>query len=265
MWDERAVIHARGNARYRVDRLLSGKNGWADPVPDDLGPVRGKTMLHLQCHIGLDSLAWAKRGAVVTGVDYAPRAIEAARVLSQKSGIPARFIESDVYGLPRRLNAHFDMVITTYGVLCWLPDLTRWARVVARFLKPSGFLYLAEIHPFVNTLEFTGRSETPTLVGSYFHRGVFRYHWKGGTYAVPNARTRHNVHYGWQHSLADVVAALRRAGLAIEYLHEFPYAYCNLTWYTRRRTMRKGRGGFWHLSGWEDKLPLMFSLKARRA
>jgi len=257
-------VHALGNARYPVQRLLAGKGNWAMPVPDNLGPLRNRTLLHLQCHIGLDSMRWARQGARVTGVDFSPTAIAEARKLSTASRIPAEFIESDIYALPRILRRHFDVVVSTYGVTCWLPDLRRWGRIIAGLLKPGGFFYLAEIHPFFNTLEFDGPGGRPRLANSYFFRGAERYVIRRGTYAAPKARTGHKVEYGWQHSIDETVSALRNAGLVLDFLHEFPYAYCELTSWTHRRLMRKGRRGFWHFrSG--DRIPLMFSLKARKA
>jgi len=263
-WNEWAAIHARGCSQYPVRRLLAGKGGWSPPLPDPLGVVRGKSILHLQCHFGMDSLHWARRGARVTGVDFSAEAIHRARDLSRASGIPARFITSDIYGLPRVLKERFAIVLTYYGVTCWLPDLDRWGRIVAQFLKPGGFLYLAELHPLRDALEFDGPRGMPRLVNSYFPRGRVRYATSGGTYAAPTARTRHRVHYGWQHSLAETVSALCDAGLTIEYLHEFPYVYCDDLAYTGRRLMRRDRRGFWHLKGSGEKFPLLFSVKARR-
>ena len=262
-WDEKAVIHARGNKQYPVQCLLAGKSGWSAPIPDDLGPVRGKSVLHLQCHIGMDTLGWAKRGARVTGVDFSPRAIREARRLSEASGIPARFVVSDVYALRKVIKERFDIVVSTYGVTCWLPDLGKWAAVIARSLKPGGFFYLAEIHPFYNTLEFDGPRRSPRLANSYFAHGAVRYVFQRGTYAAPRARRRYRVEYGWQHSLQETVDALLRAGLSLEYLHEFPYAYTDFMLWTGRRLMRRDRRGFWHFK-FGDRYPLMFSLGMRR-
>jgi SAM-dependent methyltransferase len=262
-WDEKAEIHACGNAQYPVRRMLAGKSGWSAPIPDDLGSIRGKTMLHLQCHIGLDTFRWAKQGARITGVDFSPRAIQEARRLSEASGIPARFVLSDVYALRNVVKERFDIVVSTYGVTCWLPDLGKWAAVIAQSLKTGGFFYLAEIHPFYNTLEFDGPRKAPRLANSYFACGAVRCVFRRGTYAVPSARRRPRVEYGWQHSLHETVDALLRAGLTLEYLHEFPYAYANFMLWTRRRLMRRDRRGFWHFTS-GDRYPLLFSLKARR-
>ena len=113
-----------------------------------VGDVRGKTLLHLQCHFGIDTICWAQRGATVTGVDFASEAIQAARRLAAEMGVPATFVESDVYDLPANLQGRFDVVFTSHGVLGWLPDLERWGQVIARFLAPGGRFHLIEAHPF---------------------------------------------------------------------------------------------------------------------
>lgn len=266
-WDEMAAIHASGHSTYPVGRIRRRlKTGWGVLPPDDLGPVRGKSLLHLQCHIGTDSLMWARRGAKVTGADLSPRSILEARALSRASGISARFIESNVYDLPRVLGGRFDIVLTYYGVLCWLHDLRPWARVVARFLKPGGFFYVADGHPFAQTLEFDGPKGAARLAYPYFNQGAERFGAEGetGTYAAAGAARQRPVNYQWQHSLADVVGALRGAGLTIDFLHEFPYAFYDIAYHTGRKHFRRDRRGHYHLKGWEGKLPLLFSIKARR-
>jgi SAM-dependent methyltransferase len=262
MWDANAAVHAQGSATYPVWRLRAGKPAGMVPPPDNLGPVRGKSLLHLQCHIGTDSLDWSARGAKVTAVDFSPRALKEARALSLASGIPARFVESNVYDLPRTLKGKFDIVLTYHGILCWLPDLTRWARVVAHFLKPNGIFYIADGHPLMQSLDYLGAKGNPRLARSYFPGKVTRYRTGGGTYANPKATTPRGTGYEWQHSLGEIVGALQGAGLRIEYLHEYPFLFFDLGAWTRHRFMRQDRKGFWHLKT-GDRIPLMFSIKAR--
>lgn len=265
LWDERARIHGRGSDWYPVRKLISGTGGWAKPIPDDLGSINGRSMLHLQCHIGLDSLHWAAKGARVTGADFSPVAITEARRLSRESGIKADFVEADLHRLPKVLTGRFDIVVTTYGAICWLPDLRRWARIIANYLKPNGFFYMAEIHPIMFALNWDGPGETPRFADSYFPAGAVRLVAGRGTYADRHAPTKHRVHFGWQHHLGEVVESLREAGLAIEYLREWPFAYCDMLYYTRRKAMRQDRKGWWHLTKDGGKLPMMFSLRATRA
>lgn len=264
MWDEMAAIHAKGSASYPVARLKAGRKPaeWRRPMLDDLGSVRGKKVLHLQCHIGMRTLWWASRGAKVTGVDYSPRGIREARALSEASGIPARFIEANVYDLPRLLHERFDLVTTDGGVLNWLPDLPRWARVIRRFLKPRGVFHLQEIHPMVGALNLHPRTGAPHLTGSYFSRGAIPDNSGGGTYANPKARLTRRTNWEWQHSIADVVTALRSAGLTIDWLREYSKLPFDLGYDLGRQFGRWDRDGWWHLKGWEGKLPMTFTIRA---
>jgi len=263
MWDKNAEVHTTHHGGYAVQirQLLSGKRTWSMPLPDTIGPVRGKRLLHLQCHFGLDSLQWAARGAKVAGVDFSPRAIAEARKLSRRTGIPATFVESEISSLPRKLKGRFDIVLTYYGTICWLPDLRRWGAVIAHFLKPGGFFYIADGHPMANSLEFDGPQGAARLARAYLPGKPER--WVGsGTYDSPKAKTGVRVSYEWSHSLAEILGSLRGAGLAVEYLHEFPYSFYDVGFYTKYKLFREDRRGFWHLKEWGDKLPLMFSVKA---
>jgi 2-polyprenyl-3-methyl-5-hydroxy-6-metoxy-1,4-benzoquinol methylase len=148
LWDEWTPIHV-GSAFYDVDGWKSGRRHDLPPLlVDEVGDVAGKDLLHLQCHFGLDTLSWARRGARVTGADFSERAVEQARLLAAETGLEARFVVSDVVDLPDRLEGDFDVVFTSFGVLNWLPDVPRWAEVVAHFVRPGGFFYIAEAHPF---------------------------------------------------------------------------------------------------------------------
>jgi len=122
LWDEITPVHLRS---YGVDRFLAGERWLPEKILEEVGEVKGRTLLHLQCHFGLDSLAWVRRGAIVTGVDFSPVAITAARDLSLQAQLPARFVCSDIYDLPQNLEGQFDIVFTSIGVLCWLSDLKR--------------------------------------------------------------------------------------------------------------------------------------------
>ncbi len=262
-WDIKAAVHVGGHSGYAggLRALLGGRKRWSPHLPDDPGPVRGKSLLHLQCHFGLDSLHWASRGARVTGVDFSPKAVREARALAARTGIPAVFHEADVCALPRSLAGRFDIVLTYYGTICWLGNLRGWARGIARALKPGGFFYIADGHPYLQTLEFDGPKGAARLAYPYFAQGVDRYVGEG-TYAAPRAKTGKYVAYEWRHSLDEIISALRGAGLAIDFLHEFPFAFYDVGFYTDRKLFREDRRGFWHLKEWGKKLPLMFSIRA---
>ncbi|MEK7474067.1 MAG: methyltransferase domain-containing protein [Candidatus Coatesbacteria bacterium] len=261
-WDVNARIHASGSAAYRIDRLLARRPPWAPKLPDDLGNVRGKSILHLQCHIGTDSLRWAWEGARVTGVDFSPRAIREARTLSRRARIPARFVLSNITELPHRLRGQFDIVMTYYGTIVWLPDLTKWARVIAHFLKPGGFFYIADSHPMALTFEYDRPGDEPRIAYRYFPGKPDRFVSTQGTYADLKAKTGRRVSYEWHHSLEEITHVLNRAGLTVQRLREFPYTFYDMAFYTGRKLYREDARGFWHLRGNRSRFPLMFSLKA---
>jgi 2-polyprenyl-3-methyl-5-hydroxy-6-metoxy-1,4-benzoquinol methylase len=257
-WNELTAIHAR-SAFYDVAGFRAGKCTLRPIEVEELDDVAGKSLLHLQCHFGLDTLSWARRGARVTGVDFSEEAIALARSLGRELGIPGAFVCSDVYDLPTVLAGAFDVVFTSYGVLCWLPDLRRWAAVAAHFLKPGGTLYLAEIHPFA--MVFDDRTPGPELrvAYPYFHAPEPLRSEPQGTYADRRAQVQHTTSYEWVHSLGDVVGAVIGAGLRVEFLHEFPYCICGIL-----PLMEQGPDGWWRLREGDGTVPLLFSLKATK-
>src|SRR5688500_15473841 len=145
-WDEAVPAHVASEF-YDVASFKAGRNTLLPVELAEVGDVAGRTILHLQCHFGMDTLSWARLGAVVTGVDFSAPAIEHARALAAELRIEARFIESNIYELPLKLDERFDIVFASYGVTVWLPDFAAWAKVAAHFVKPGGFLYLLDGHP----------------------------------------------------------------------------------------------------------------------
>ena len=261
LWDERATIHVLGSRTYPIAEFKAG----ADPkpgLPDDIGTVAEKSLLHLQCHFGMDSLYWARRGAIVTGVDFSPIAIAEARKLSSELALPARFVESDIAALPQILHERFDIVLTYYGTITWLPDLKSWAKTVAHFLKPGGFFYIADTHPLAHTLE-VGKDGEIRPTTDYFATGPIRCE-STGSYADPNARSTNNVSWQWQHTLSGVVNALSDVGLMIDFIHEFPHTFYDMFYYQHKSLMQSDEGGWWRLSENECRYPLMFSLRATK-
>lgn len=253
-WDERVPLHAE-SPFYDVEGFKAGRMTLDSLETGELGDVTGKTLLHLQCHFGLGTLSWTRLGAIATGMDFSAKGIALARKLAEELNLPARFICSDLYDLPNKLDERFDIVFTSYGVLTWLPDLKGWARVVARFLKPGGTFFIAEIHPFAMTLldeEITElRFHYP-----YFQKGSMRFD-DLGSYATERTDTRNNTTYEWMYPLGEVVTALIEAGLRIETLREFSQS-C----YQMLPFMVKGEDGFWYLPENKDALPFTFTIKA---
>jgi SAM-dependent methyltransferase len=266
-WNEATRFHTRGNV-YGVEDFKAGACRLHRVEVEELGDVRGKRLLHLQCHFGLDTLSWARRGALVTGVDFSPEAVEFARGLSAETGVPGTFVCSDVYALPQSLNAaaSFDIVYTSYGALNWLPDIGSWAKVVAHHLAPGGFFYIAEAHP--TALMFPTDEDLAAAGGfrpwlSYFHDPAGIRWPPSADYADPDAR--HSVAcHEWHHSMGDILNALIEAGLVIEWLHEFPYCAWEVVAGCRMVERFSSSHGYYGLPDSPPKIPLMFTLRARR-
>jgi SAM-dependent methyltransferase len=261
LWNTWARYHVTSDF-YDVAGFKAGvsrrRRGLDDLEVSLLGDVTGKSLLHLQCHFGLDTIAWARRGAVVTGVDFSEEAIAAARKLAGEVGVAARFVYSDVYDLPANLEGQFDVVFTSHGVLGWLPDLARWGRVISHFLKPGGTFCVIEGHPFGLIFDDRRTDAELRLLYRYFNGPAPIREERDGSYAVPDAPIR-SVEHIWLHTMADVIGALLRAGLRITSFEEYPFVgWAMFPWLEQRED------GSWQFPGGEGKLPLMFSLTATR-
>jgi len=256
VWNEWAEINARSKM-YDVAGFRAGtRAGSLTPIElEEVGEVAGKTLLHLQCHFGMDTLSWARRGAVVTGVDFSDKAVRLARALAQEVGLGARFICSDLYALPEVLTGQFDLIYTTYGVLCWLRDLKRWADIIAHFLKPGGIFYVADFHPFIYVFDETDPKEL-RVKNPYFYSPTPNEWQVTGSYADREAQVNQPVEYEWVHSLGEIVSVVAGAGLRIEFLHEHR---CSVDRFLD--CLEQDAQGWWRLKGTAD-LPLMFSLRA---
>ncbi len=221
LWQKYVEINSRSDS-YRLKQFMDGENALHAIERGELGSVEGKSLLHLQCHFGMDTLSWARLGAAVTGVDFSDAAIDLATSLARELGLPARFLCSDVYDLPNRLYEQFDIVFTSYGVLTWLPDIRRWAQVAAAFVKPGGTLYLAEFHPFAQIFD-EGRPSF-TIAYPYFDQEM-QTSTVDGSYADDETKFAPIPVCEWSHPLGEVITALIQAGLRIEFVHEFPYSF----------------------------------------
>lgn len=255
LWDEWTGIH-ESSAFYDLQAFREGGVRLRDGEIEHVGDVRGKTLLHLQCHFGIDSLSWARLGATVTGVDFSPKAVALASSLAADLALDARFVESNLYDLPERLEGSFDVVYTSRGVLNWLPDIRGWARVVTHFVRPGGIFYITEAHPIAWALD-----ETLPL--------TFRYaYWEHaepevldveGSYADPGADVKTEKEYSWNHGLGEIVTALIDAGLVIELLHEYPFSDWDMGF-----TVEATDGTWLMPDSVQGEVPLFYSLRARK-
>lgn len=255
LWNEWTPHHARSEF-YDVDAFKNGRCTLTSIELEELGDISGKSMLHLQCHFGMDTLSWARLGVKVTGVDFSDKSIDIARSLSSELGIEANFVCSNIYNLPQNLDDEFDIVFTSYGVLCWLPDLRQWAEVIAHFLKPGGIFYIVEGHPFMTMFDISEDATELNIIRSYFHTPEPEGYKPSGSYAVSNISVSH-WGYEWAHNMGDVVNALVGVGLEIQFLHEFPVCF-----FKALPFMAQDESGWWHIKG--DNIPLIFSIKAMK-
>lgn len=250
LWNKRVSIHVSSKF-YDLPYFKSGKTSLNDIELKALGDVKGKTLLHLQCHFGMDTISWEKEGAIVTGVDFSEEAIIAAKNLAEEVNTKAEFICSDIYNLPEKLEQKFDIVFTSYGVIGWLPDLDKWAAVINNFLKPGGIFFIAEFHPILWMMD----DNFTQIKYSYFNDGVIETI-SQGSYGDRNAEIS-SKEYGWNHSFEDIFKSLLEHNLQIAEFKEYSYSP-----YDCFNNTVKGDDGMFRIKGLENKLPMMYSVKA---
>ena len=255
-WDERAPAHA-ASAFYDVPGFLAGQESLRAFEPGEVGDVRGKRLLHLMCHIGLDTLSWARRGAVVTGLDFSRPALDTAVSLAGRAGIgSARFVAAEIDDASRALSGEtFDIVYTGTGVQHWIPDIDSWARTVTALVAPGGFFYIVDYHPFPDCFDIVD-GEVRRLRHGYLEHGPW-VEQAVGSYAAP-VGTSANTFIKWNHHIGSVVNALAAAGLRIEFLHE--YEFTNAPF----QGLERGEDGLWRAPADRFQIPLMFSLRAAK-
>jgi SAM-dependent methyltransferase len=259
LWDEWTRIHT-ASTFYDVEAFRAGGVRLRPYEIEEIGPVAGKDLLHLQCHFGLDTLSWARLGATVTGADFSSAAIEHARGLAAELDLSARFVEAELGDLPARLQGEFDVVYTSRGILGWQPDLRRWAAVAAHFVRPGGILYITEVHPVAQVWadDDVGPGEL-RLHYPYWSRPAPLKLPVQGSYADRSAPVAEPFEYAWTHSLGEIVTAIAAAGLRIEFLHEFPFVDWPVPFLVERAD------GRWYLpEGTPGELPLFFSVRATK-
>jgi SAM-dependent methyltransferase len=256
-WDERATIHARDTTGdYMLERFRAGEDALHEIEAAELGDIAAKSILHLQCHIGRDTLCLVRRGAIATGVDFSGAALAAARRLAGETGLDATFVECTVDDVPRMAPGPFDMVFTTWGTICWLPDMRRWARIVADVLSAGGELYLADAHPGLRVLE----EAAGKLVVTYDYLTpvdrpltfIEATTYTGDPTIMANQRS-----HEWMHPLSTILGGLIEAGMTITMFREHEI----LPW-RALPAMVPASERSWRLPDGYPRIPLSFSLRA---
>ena len=259
-WEQRTPIHL-DSPMYRgiIDALKDGRVTLLPPTDTEIGDVAGKRIAHLQCHIGTDSLSLARLRADVTGLDFSPTAIAAAKDLARQLALEARFVVADAQQADQALAGEtFDMVFASFGVFCWIPDLRRWMASAANLLKPGGVLYVADGHPCMDVFE-----DAPDMpYGIDVRYGYFRqaplHFGPGPTYADDGRGQAVSETVEYLHPLGELVTTAAQAGLTIYYVHEFPGMF-----FKRHHTMVQDADGMWDFEApLKGKLPMVFSMRA---
>ncbi len=262
-WDERAPAHA-ASPDYGLERFRSDPEHLSDVVRFDLpllGSVAGLRGVHLQCHLGTDTVSLARLGARMTGLDFSPAAVAQAQALAEATGATAEFVEADVYDAAAVLPAHsFDLVFTGVGALCWLPDIRRWAAVVAGLLAPGGRLFLREGHPMLWALADPRPDGLLVVEHPYVERPEPTVWDEPGTYVETGVEFTHNVTHEWNHGLGEVVGALLDEGLVLTGLAE----HDSVPWNALPGMMERLPGGEWRLVDRPWRLPHSYTLQAVR-
>ena len=250
-WNKKTSIHTKSEF-YDLPGFKAGKNSLNNLEREWLGDVKGKTLLHLQCHFGMDTISWARLGASVTGIDLSDEAIKMAETLAEAENADAKFICCNVYDTRQYVQAQFDIVFTSYGTIGWLPELKRWAKVVADSLKPGGRFLIVDFHPVLWMLS-NDFSHIQYPYSSSENEPIEEV--ETGTYADRDAEITVTT-YGWNHGLSRIMGVLLEEGLQLKRFEEFTYSV-----YECFQNLERGADGFWRIKGMGDKLPMMYGIE----
>jgi 2-polyprenyl-3-methyl-5-hydroxy-6-metoxy-1,4-benzoquinol methylase len=252
LWNAKTGHHVSSDF-YRNEQFLAGMNSLNDIELALLGDVKGKRILHLQCHFGQDSLSLARMGAKVTGIDLSDAAIAKAKEQNDLLGLDAEFICSNIYDLPKVLDQQFDIVFTSYGTICWLPDLAAWAAIVSKYVQPGGYFVFADFHPVLWMFD----NDFTHVQYSYFNKQTIE-ETESGTYADYNASINLNS-VTWNHDQAEVLQNLLNTGLQLEHFSEYDYSPYACFPKVTEVAPRK-----YQIPGMEGKLPMVYALRMRK-
>jgi ubiquinone/menaquinone biosynthesis C-methylase UbiE len=251
-WNRKTGFHVKSKF-YDNDSFINGKSSLNDIELKLLGDVSGKTILHLQCHFGQDTLSLQRLGGHSTGVDFSDAAVDQAKALAEHLNLDTKFVCCDLYELPSHLNKQFEIVFTSYGTVGWLPDLNRWANVVERFLKPGGKFVMVDFHPVVWMFD----SNFSHVQYSYFNKEDI-VETETGTYADRNAPMEATT-ISWNHSLGEIIGSLLQNGLTLQHFDEHDSAPYNCL-----NGMIETSPGKFQIESSQGKLPLLYSIVATK-
>lgn len=251
-WNTRVDYHTKSDF-YDNDSFINGENTLKDIELNLLGNIKGKSVLHLQCHFGQDTISLSRLGANATGVDFSEKAIETARDLAQITGSTTEFLCCNIYDLPKHTEANFDIVFTSYGVIGWLPDMDAWAKVVVNHLKPGGKFVFVEFHPVVWMFD----DDFKNIGYNYFNSGPI-IETDNGTYADKDADIQTKT-VNWNHSMSEVISSLIAHGLTIRQLQEFDYSPYNCF----NNTVESDPGKF-RIKHLNNKIPMVYAIVAEK-
>lgn len=251
-WNRRTAQHIISEF-YDMEGFKAGKSSLNDIELNLLGNVKGKRILHLQCHFGQDTMSLARMGAKATGIDLSDEAIKQAKSINKELGLSATFVESDVYELPNNLTGAFDIVYASYGTIGWLPNLDKWAKVITHFLNPKGKLVFVEFHPNVWMYD----DDFTKVTYNYFNEGAI-VETIAGTYTQKEKEEQFDCVF-WNHGLSEVITSLLKNGLSIEHFSEYDYSPYDCFNHTEKITDRKYR-----IKSFGHKMPLCYSLVCRK-
>jgi 2-polyprenyl-3-methyl-5-hydroxy-6-metoxy-1,4-benzoquinol methylase len=251
-WNNRTETHLKSEF-YDLDGFLKGKTSLNEIELNLLGEIKGKTILHLQCHFGQDTISLSRLGADVTGVDLSDKAIESAKQIANDTNSNTKFICCDIYELPNHLDEKFDIVFTSYGTIGWLPDLDKWAKIISKYLKPNGQFVFVEFHPVVWMFD----DNFDKIGYRYFNSGAI-VETKSGTYADKTANlTVSDV--SWNHGISEVLNSLINNGLEVKSLDEFDYSPYDC--FNKMVEFEHKKYRIEHLG---NKIPMVYSITAIR-
>lgn len=251
-WNKKVAVHAASDF-YDMEAFRKGASSLHRYETEALGDVNGKSLLHLQCHFGQDTLSWSRKGARCTGVDISDEAIDLAKNLASELDLDTDFVCCNVLDTSEYVSETFDIVFTSYGTIGWLPDLKPWAQMISERLKPGGTFYIVEFHPIVWMFDYT--QEQPELVYGYQQKEAI-YEEYEGTYADMSSNMV-SKEFGWNHGLGEVINALTEAGLQIEFLREHDASPYNVF-----PGLQKDASGMYVLPN--GLYPLIFEIKATK-